>query len=104
MTLRSEAPSESGNVSKPPDGGLRHRTSVTVFFVGQLAHTTDDFSDSQRIGGGGFVSVYKAALLTRGARAVVHTAYAAVKKLDPSSVQGPIKCGPIKFLLCSKSQ
>jgi len=40
---------------------------VTVFFVGQLAHATDGFSDAQRIGGGGFGSVYKAVLLTVGA-------------------------------------
>ena len=71
----------------PPDGGLSQRTSVTVFFVGQLAHATDGFSDALRIGGGGFGSVYKAALLTGGA-GPVGTAYAAVKKLDPSSMQG----------------
>jgi serine/threonine protein kinase len=74
-------------VPAPPDGGLSQRTSVTVFFVGQLAHATDGFSDALRIGGGGFGSVYKAALLTGGA-GPVGTAYAAVKKLDPSSMQG----------------
>ena len=79
---------QSGNVPPPPDGDLSQRTSVTVFFVGQLAHATDGFSDAQRIGGGGFGSVYKAVLPTGGAGAVVGTAYAAVKKLDASSMQG----------------
>ena len=72
----------------PQDGDLSQRTSVTVFFVGQLAHATDGFSDAQRIGGGGFGSVYKAVLPTGGAGTVVGTAYAAVKKLDASSMQG----------------
>ena len=79
---------EAGNAPPPPDGGLSQQTSVTVFFVGQLAHATGGFSDAQRIGGGGFGSVYKAALPTGGAGPVVGTAYAAVKKLDPSSMQG----------------
>ncbi len=79
---------QSGNVPPPQDGDLSQRTSVTVFFVGQLAHATDGFSDAQRIGGGGFCSVYKAVLPTGGAGAVVGTSYAAVKKLDPSSMQG----------------
>ena len=79
---------QSGNVPPPQDGDLSQRTSVTVFFVGQLAHATDGFSDAQRIGGGGFGSVYKAVLPTGGAGAVVGTAYAAVKKLDASSMQG----------------
>ena len=72
----------------PPDGDLSQRTSVTVFFVGQLDHVTHGFSNALRIGGGGFGSVYKAALLTGGAGAVIGTAYAAVKKLDPNSMQG----------------
>ena len=72
----------------PPEGGLSQRTSVTVFFVGQLPHATDGFSDALKLGGGGFGSVYKAALPTGGAGPVVGTTYAAVKKLDPSSMQG----------------
>ena len=52
---------------------------MTEFFVGQLARATDGFLDALRIGGGGFGSVYKAALPTGGAGAVVGTAYAAVK-------------------------
>ena len=72
----------------PPDGGLSQQTSVTVFFVGQLDHATDGFSDALKLGGGGFGNVYKAALPTGGAGAVVGTLYAPVKKLDPSSMQG----------------
>ena len=79
---------EAGNVPQPPDRNLNQQTSVTVFFIGQLAHATNGFSNALKIGGGGFGSVYKAALLTGGAGAVVGTAYAAVKKLDPSSMQG----------------
>ena len=79
---------EAGNVPPPPDRNLNQQTSVTVFFIGQLAHATDGFSNALKIGGGGFGSVYKAALLTGGAGAAVGTAYAAVKKLDPSSMQG----------------
>jgi len=79
---------EAGNVPQPPDRNLNQQTSVTVFFIGQLAHATNGFSNALKIGGGGFGSVYKAALLTGGARAVVGTAYAAVKKLDRSSMQG----------------
>ena len=88
MENEAQIRGEAGNVPPPPDGDLRHRTSVNVFFVGQLAHATDGFSNALKIGGGGFGSVYKAALLTGGAGAVVGTAYAAVKKLDASSMQG----------------
>ena len=61
---------------------------MTVFFVGQPAQATDSFSDALKLGRGGFGSVYKAALPTGGAGAVVGTTYAAVKKLDSSSMQG----------------
>ena len=34
---------EAGNAPPPQDGGLSQQTSVTVFFVGQLAQATDGF-------------------------------------------------------------
>jgi len=61
---------------------------VTVFFVGQLADVTDGFSDALKLGGGVFGIMYKAALPTGDGGPVVGTAYAVVKKLDPSSMQG----------------
>ena len=54
---------------------------VRRVFVGQLAHATDGFSDALKLGGGGFGSVYKAALLTGGAGTVVGTAYGTVKSV-----------------------
>ena len=58
MRHRSEVRQATRRRPPPPDGGLSQQTSVTVLFVGQLAHATDGFSDAQRIGGGGFGSVY----------------------------------------------
>jgi len=68
MENEAQIRGEAGNVPPPPDRDLSQQTSVTVFFVGQLAHATDDFSAAQKIGGGGFGSVYKAVLPTGGAR------------------------------------
>jgi hypothetical protein len=63
----------------------RRRLSVAIFFHGELAAVTDNFSDARRVGRGGFGGVYIGSGLTGlGTDAPQH----AVKKLDPASLQG----------------
>ena len=60
------------------------RAFVAIFFHDELAAATGSFSDGQRVGGGGFGSVYVAQLPGLGDEDAVH----AVKKLDTTSMQG----------------
>ena len=60
------------------------RAFVAIFFQEELAAATGGFADAQRVGGGGFGSVYTARLPGLGDEAAVH----AVKKLDLTSMQG----------------
>jgi len=61
-----------------------HRPSMAVFFRGELAAATHDFGDDYCVGAGGFGSVYRADHI----QGLGNGAPMAVKRLDPSSMQG----------------
>jgi len=63
------------------------RASVAIFFLGELAAATNNFSAACRIGGGGFGNVYKVAPL-RLAGLGSDTMFVAVKRLNGDSMQG----------------
>ena len=65
-------------------GASGGRVRVVIFFLGELMAATGGFSDAQRVGGGGFGSVYIASVRGLGDEMVV----LAVKKLDLDSMQG----------------
>ena len=68
------------NAAGAPDG----RARVAILFQVELRAATGGFSDAQRVGGGGFGSVYIGRLPWLGNEASA----LAVKKLDAGSVQG----------------
>jgi len=57
---------------------------MSVFFHGELAQATRNFSAEERLGGGGFGGVFRA----RGLRGFAHASEFAVKRLDADSLQG----------------
>ena len=87
ITAAAQAAEQAASRRGPGERGLNAheigRTSVIIFFNGELAAATTGFADSHCIGGGGFGRVFFTVPLRwmRGAEL-------AIKKLDLESMQG----------------